>query len=159
MLATDVMRTSFATIKPGAAVLDAVQLLLETDQRGLPVIGDDGELVGIISEGDFLHRNELDISPPSGNWLESLLGIAENNPERRRMQALQVGALMSPTPVSVGVDATVDDVVAQMDIYNIAQVPVVTGGAVIGIVSRRDLLAALATRLSNEIVETTGARP
>jgi CBS domain-containing protein len=159
MLATDVMRTSFATIKPGATVLDAVQLLLETDQRGLPVIGDDGELVGIISEGDFLHRNELGISPPSGNWLESLLGIAENNPERRRMRALQVGALMSPTPVSVGVDATVDDVVAQMDLYNIAQVPVVSGGAVIGIVSRRDLLAALAARLSNEIVETTGARP
>src|SRR5260364_153205 len=75
MLATDVMRSSFATIKPTANVLDAVQLLLETDQRGLPVINDDGDLVGMISEGDFLHRDELGVNPPFGNWLESLLGI------------------------------------------------------------------------------------
>lgn len=147
MLATDVMRRSFATIKPTAAVLDAVKLLLETDQRGLPVIDDNGDLVGVVSEGDFLHRDELGIRPPSGNWLEALLGIEENNPERERMRTLRVGALMSPSPITVDIDASVDDVVAQMDIYNVAQVPVVSAGAVIGIVSRRELLAALARRL------------
>ena len=99
MLATDVMRSSFATIKPTAAVLDAVQLLLETAQRGLPVINDDGDLVGMISEGDFLHRNELGVNPPSGNWLESLLGIAENTPERERMRSLRVATLMSSAPI------------------------------------------------------------
>ena len=67
MLATDVMRSSFATIKPTATVLNAVQLLLETDQRGLPVIDDAGALIGMVSEGNFLHRDELGISPPSGN--------------------------------------------------------------------------------------------
>ena len=49
MLATDVMRSSFATIKPSATVLNAVELLLETDQRGLPVIDDAGDLVGMVS--------------------------------------------------------------------------------------------------------------
>src|SRR4249919_1164928 len=86
MNASDAMRRSFATIKPDAPLLDAAHLLIETNQRGLPVI-DDGALVGVISEGDFLHRTELDIRPPRGNWLEELLGIEEGTPARRRMQA------------------------------------------------------------------------
>ncbi|MGY4567167.1 CBS domain-containing protein [Bradyrhizobium sp. USDA 3256] len=156
MLATDVMRSSFATIKPTATVLDAVQLLLETDQRGLPVIDDAGDLVGMVTEGDFLHRDELGISPPSGNWLESLLGIAENTPERERMRTLSVGSLMSSSPIAVGANASIEDVVAQMDVYDIAQVPVVCAGTVVGIVSRRELLAALALRLRQAVKPNTG---
>uniref|UniRef100_A0ABS3MNH0 CBS domain-containing protein n=2 Tax=Bradyrhizobium quebecense TaxID=2748629 RepID=A0ABS3MNH0_9BRAD len=156
MLATDVMRSSFATIKPTATVLNAVQLLLETDQRGLPVIDDAGALIGMVSEGDFLHRDELGISPPSGNWLESLLGIAENTPERERMRTLRVGSLMSSSPITVDVEASIEDVVAQMDIYDVAQVPVVCAGAVVGIVSRRELLAALARRLREAEKASTG---
>jgi CBS domain-containing protein len=156
MLATDVMRSSFATIKPAATVLDAVQLLLETDQRGLPVIDDAGDLVGMISEGDFLHRDELGISPPSGNWLESLLGIAENTPERERMRTLRVDALMSSSPITVGVDASIEDVVAQMDLYDVSQIPVICAGAVVGIVSRRELLSALALRLRETEKASTG---
>lgn len=164
MLATDVMRTSFATIKPTSSVLDAVQLLLETDQRGLPVVNDDGTLVGMVSEGDFLHRSELGISPPSGNWLELLLGTDEDNPTRARMHTLQVSTLMSPIPITADVDASLDDIVAQMDIHHIAQVPVVSAGVIVGIVSRRELLAALAGRLRGQVTsESTGtasdARP
>ncbi|QOZ28501.1 CBS domain-containing protein [Bradyrhizobium sp. CCBAU 51753] len=157
MLATDVMRSSFATIKPTDTVLNAVQLLLETDQRGLPVIDDAGDLVGVVSEGDFLHRDELGISPPSGNWLESLLGIAENTPERERMRTLRVGTLMSSSPITVGAEASLEDVVAQMDIYDVAQVPVICAGTVVGIVSRRELLAALAIRLRETEKASTGA--
>lgn len=53
-------------------------LLLETNQRGLPVIDGEGMLVGVISEGDFLHRAEVGIEPPPGNWLEEMLGIKED---------------------------------------------------------------------------------
>ena len=150
MLATDIMRKSFATIKSTASVLDAVRLLLETDQRGLPVINDSGDLIGIVSEGDLLHRDELGISAPKVNWLEAVLGIEENNPERARMRTLQVEALMSTSPVKVDSDASVDDVVAQMDLHNIGQVPVVSAGIVIGIVSRKELLVALERRLSQQ---------
>ena len=157
MLATDVMRTSFATVKVTTTVRDAVQLLLETDQRGLPVVDDEGQLVGMVSEGDFLHRDELGISPPAGNWLEAFFAIDENSPERKRMHTLNVGAMMSPSPISVGIDASIDDVVSQMDVYDIAQVPVVNAGAVVGIVSRRELLAALSLRLSQaDAKEHTG---
>ena len=156
MLATDVMRSSFASIKPTATVLKAVELLLENDQRGLPVINNTGELVSMVTEDDIINSDELGISPPSGNWLESLLGIAENTPERERMRTLRVGSLMSSSPITVDVEASIEDVVAQMDIYDVAQVPVICAGTVVGIVSRRELLAALAIRLKEAEKASTG---
>lgn len=149
MNVSDVMRRSFATIKPDAPLLDAVQLLMETNQRGLPVVDRDGMLVGVVSEGDFLHRTELNISPPPGNWLEELLGIEEDTPARRRMRARLVREVMMPDPVCVDDEASLDEVVALMDARHVAQLPVVCGGSVVGIVSRVELLAAVANALSS----------
>jgi CBS domain-containing protein len=149
MNVSDVMRRSFATIKPDAPLMDAVQLLMETNQRGLPVVDRDGMLVGVVSEGDFLHRTELNISPPPGNWLEELLGIEEDTPARRRMRARLVREVMMPDPVCVDDEASLDEVVALMDARHVAQLPVVCGGSVVGIVSRVELLAAVANALSS----------
>jgi CBS domain-containing protein len=148
MLATDVMRTSFATVKPNTSLIDAARLLLQTNQRGLPVLNDDGRLVGIVSEGDLLHRDELGVSPPAVNWLEALLGIEEGGPARERMRSLRVSTIMTPEPVCVEEDATVDDVVAEMDRWRVAQLPVVCDGKVIGIISRVELITALEHSLS-----------
>ncbi len=149
MNVSDVMRRSFATIKPDALLLDAAHLLQETNQRGLPVIDDEGTLVGVISEGDFLHRTELDVSPPPGNWLEGLLAIEEDTPARRRMCARSVHEVMTRNPVCVDDEASLDEVVALMDARHIAQLPVVCGGSVVGVVSRVELLAAVARALGS----------
>jgi CBS domain-containing protein len=150
MLATDVMRTWFATIKPNAPLLEAVHLLLETSQRGLPVIDDDGSLVGIISEGDFLHRQELGVTGPAGFLLELMLGRAEGHHMRERTHALRVDAVMTRDPVRVDETATVDDVVTRMDAHQISQVLVVRGGKLLGIVGRTQLLVALERCLSRQ---------
>lgn len=144
MNVSDVMRRSFATIKPDAGLLDAAHLLLETNQRGLPVVDQGGTLLGIISEGDFMHRSELDVSAPIRTWLEELLGIEKDTPARRRMCASQVRDVMSRDPVCVDEESAFDDVVALMDERHIAQLPVVCGGAVVGVISRVELLAAVA---------------
>ena len=149
MKVSDIMRRSFATIKPDALLLDAAHLLLETNQRGLPVIDHEGRLVGVISEGDFLHRTELDISPPPGNWLEELLGIEEDTPARRRMRARLVREVMTREPVCVDDEASLDEVVALMDARHIGQLPVICGGSVVGVVSRVELLDAVARALGS----------
>src|SRR5450756_2495201 len=147
MNVSDVMRRSFATINPDAPLMDAAHLLMETNQRGLPVIDREGTLVGIVSEGDFLHRNELDISPPPGNWLEELVGIEEDTPARRRMRARLVREVMTRDPTCVDDEASLDEVVTLMDARHIAQLPVVCGDTVVGVVSRFELLAAVANAL------------
>jgi len=149
MNVADIMRRSFATIKPDAPVLDAEHLLLETNQRGLPVVDQEGSLVGIISEGDFVHRSELDIGAPPGNWLEELLGIEEDTPARRRMSASLVHEVMTHDPVCVDAERALDEIVALMDTRHIAQLPVVCGGTVVGVIGRVELLAAVARALSS----------
>src|SRR5262245_63698710 len=151
MRATDVMRSSFATVKACTSVLEAARLLLETNRRGLPVLDDGGELVGIISEGDLLHRDELGVRPPAGNWLEKILGIEEDNLARERMRALRVGTIMTPDPVCVDEDAAVDDVIVAMDLRNVGQVPVVSAGKVIGMISRFELISALERSMSESV--------
>ncbi|WP_225162978.1 CBS domain-containing protein [Bradyrhizobium sp. BRP56] len=148
MFALDVMRTSFATIKPGAPLLDAVRLLLETGQRGLPVLDGSGALVGVISEGDFLHRRELGVHWPEGFWLEWLLSREEGRLVRERTRALSVDAVMSRKPVCVDECATVDEIVAEMDKHQILQVMVLRDTRVVGIVGRAQLLLALERILS-----------
>jgi CBS domain-containing protein len=149
MNVTDIMRSRFATIKPDAPLLEDAHLLMETNQRGLPVVDHEGSLVGMISEGDFMHRSELDIGAPAGNWLEELLGIEEDTPARRRMCASLVREVMTHDPVCVDGESAPDEVVALMDARHVAQLPVVCGGSVIGVISRVEVLAAVARVLGS----------
>lgn len=158
MRATDVMRTSFETVTPDTPLIEAVRLLMKTNQRGLPVLDDDGNLAGIISEGDLLHRDEFGVSPPSGNWIEAMLGIREDGPARERMRALRVAAIMTLNPAGVDEDATVDDVIAAMDQRRVAQLPVVCAGKVIGMISRFELMSALERSLTRKDAEIAAAR-
>jgi CBS domain-containing protein len=157
MRAIDVMRTSFETVTPETPLIEAVRLLLKTNQRGLPVLDEDGHLMGIISEGDLLHRDELGVSPPAGNWIEAMLGIREDGPARERMRALRVAAIMTRNPVCVDEDAAVDDVIVAMDQRRVAQLPVVCAGKVIGMISRFELMGALERSLARKDVDVVAA--
>lgn len=157
MRASEVMLSSFATVKPSTPLIDAVRLLVETNQRGLPVVDNDGNLVGIISEGDLLHRDELGVKPHAGNWLEQIVGIEERTPARERMRSLSVGVIMTPEPVCVDKDATIDDVVNAMDSREVGQIPVVSAGKVIGIINRFQLISILERSLSRTEGKTESA--
>ncbi len=146
MNASDIMRRSIATVSPTSALLDAARLLLETNQRALPVL-DGGRLVGIISEGDFLHRVELGIEAPARGWLQSLFG-ASSRAYRARIGALQVALVMTKNPICIEEEASVDEAVAMMDQRGISQLPVTCGGILVGLISRTELLAAVERSLS-----------
>ncbi|MET4177298.1 CBS domain-containing protein [Bradyrhizobium sp. LA6.1] len=149
MRASDIMRTSFATVRPEAPLLEALHLLLETNQRGLPVLDHGGVLVGIIAEGDFLHRRELGVDYPEGFWLEWLLGRQEGEVARERTRGLKVEEVMSHRPVCVDENATIDAVVKEMDMHQISQVLALRNGQVVGIVGRVQMLTALESCLRN----------
>lgn len=155
MNASDVMRTSFVSIKPTASLLEAAQLLLETNQRALPVMANDDELVGILSEGDFLHRDELGVSRPEDDWLTYMLGLEDNSSSRRRMSALRVEEVMTKNPLCIHEEASMDEVIKQMDAGRISQLPVVCGSIVVGMISRVELLKAIERQLR----ETEPAAP
>lgn len=147
MRACDVMRSSFATVKPETSILDAARLLLQNNQRCLPVCDKDQNLLGVLSEGDLLHRDELAIRATSKSWLGSLLASSAEDLSQNKADGLSVDNVMSTDAVCVDEEASLDEIVGQMDRHRIAQVLVVCGSKVIGIVSRFELIAALERKL------------
>jgi CBS domain-containing protein len=85
MRAIDVMIRDVATVHPDTDVADAIKLMAEHDVSGLPVIAADGQLAGMLSEGDLIHRVEIGTEKHRPAWLESVTGastLAVSSPNR-----------------------------------------------------------------------------
>lgn len=76
MKAVDVMSSRVISVTPAAAVKTAIPIMLQNHISGLPVIDEAGQLVGIVSEGDFLRRTETDTERQRPDWLDSFRGPA-----------------------------------------------------------------------------------
>jgi CBS domain-containing protein len=143
MKAKDVLISPVLSVEPNASVLQAVQLMLARRVSGLPVIDKDGRLVGIITEGDFLRRAETGIQRRRAR-LEFLVGPGKLAQEYVQSHARKVDEAMTPDPVTVTENTPLTEVVRLMEKHQIKRLPVVRGSAVVGIVSRANLVHALA---------------
>jgi len=142
MHAKDVMTTNVATASSGSSVRQAVRLMLEKGVSGLPVINNDARLVGIISEGDLLRRTEL-----GNSEYATAIGPAAAKLDRdfAKAHSGNVAEVMTANPVTVAEDAPLGRVAALMEEHGIKRVPVMRKGKLVGIVSRADILRAIAT--------------
>ncbi|HXP04709.1 MAG TPA: CBS domain-containing protein [Stellaceae bacterium] len=146
MRAMDVMTTDVITVDPNTTVQDLAKLLAERGISGAPVVDSGGALVGVVSEGDLLHRAEI--------------GTAHRHRERRRSWWLDhfasdlardyvkshgrtVRDLMTHDVVTVTEDTELADVAALLEARRIKRVPVVRDGKVVGIISRANIVRAV----------------
>ena len=111
MKAKDVMTSPVLSIDPDSSVLQAVQVMLQRHISGLPVLDREGRLVGMITEGDFLRRAETGTQRRRPRWLEYLVGPGWLADEYARSHGRKVHEVMTADPISVGEDATLEDVV------------------------------------------------
>src|SRR6516165_2215652 len=142
MKASDVMTRDVITVERETSVADVIRLMLENNVSGLPVL-DDGKVVGILTEGDLLRRSETGTEKQRPRWLEMLMGPGRMAGEYVRTHGRKVEAIMTTDLISVTGDTPLDEVVGLMERRRIKRVPVVEGDALIGIVSRADLLRSL----------------
>ncbi|HEY3908257.1 MAG TPA: CBS domain-containing protein [Stellaceae bacterium] len=147
MLASDVMTRDIVSIGPGAPIREALRLMLDRKISGLPVVDGAGKLVGILTEGDLLHRSEIATERHRWHWLEFVMGPARMAEEYVKTHGRVIEELMTREVVTVGGDTPLGEIVALMERRRIKRVPVIDGDALVGIVSRADLLAALARAL------------
>ena len=150
MKVRDVMTSPVVSIAPDSTVLEAVRIMLLRHISGLPVIEKGGELVGMVTEGDFLRRAETGTQRRRPRWLEYLLGPGRLADEYTRSHGRKVHEIMTFGALSVTEDTPLDEVVQLMEKRRIKRLPVVRGTAVVGIVSRANLVHALA-RLAREV--------
>ncbi len=144
MKAADIMTRPVITIEASAPIADAVRAMLEHRISGLPVADKAGALVGMVTEGDFLRREEIGTEVQRPRWLEFILGPGRSATDYVRSHARKVEEVMTSDVVSVTEDTPLEDVVTLMEMRHIKRVPVVKGRKVVGIVSRANLLRALA---------------
>ncbi|MEN9708726.1 MAG: hypothetical protein RIQ68_1134 [Pseudomonadota bacterium] len=142
MEARQVMTSPILTISPGATVRQAIEMMLERRVSGLPVVDEIGQLVGIISEGDLLHRSELGTEKHRSKWLDFLLGPGRSASDYVQSHSRRVADVMTTDIVTVQETTPLEDVVKLMEKRRIKRVPVVRDGGVSGIVTRSDLLRA-----------------
>ncbi|MDE5456361.1 CBS domain-containing protein [Bradyrhizobium sp. CSA112] len=152
MRAHQIMTRSVITIAPDATILEAANTMLRHHVSGLPVIDAAGQLVGIVSEGDFIRRNEIGTQRKRGRWLKVLLGDSAVDYVRERGR--RVSDVMASDPITVTEDATVEEIVNVMETNDIKRLPVMKGDKLVGIVSRANLMQAVAS-LAHEIPDPT----
>ena len=142
MRVADIMTHPVITIGPDAPIHEAARLMAERGVSGLPVVDDHGDLVGIISDGDLVVRPRPRQQRP---WWRLFFADAEQLArEYQKAVGTLVGEVMTRSVVSVAPDLHVALVALLIDRRGIRRVPVVADGQVVGIVSRADLVRALA---------------
>lgn len=146
MHAADIMTRDPATVRVDAPLSEAVQLMLDRRISGLPVIGSDGRLVGMLTESDLLQRAETETERHAG-WLRAFFTPGRLAEDFVHSHGRRVGEVMTPDVVGVAESTPLAEVVALMRDRRVRRLPVLRDDRLVGIVSRVDLIRALAAVL------------
>jgi len=143
MQAKDVMTRNVISVEPDSTVLQAARLMLLHHISGLPVIDQAGKLVGVLSEGDFLRRQETRTEKRRSRWLEFLMGPGRTAAEYTHSHGSKVSEVMTEEVQTVGEDTPLEEIVELMERHRIKRVPVLRANKVVGIVTRSNLMHAM----------------
>lgn len=156
MQVRDVMTHNVISVRADGSILTAVRLMLQNHISGLPVVDLDGALAGIVTEGDFLRRGEIGTTRRRPKWLEFLVGPGRLADEYVHSSGRKIAEVMTPDPYTVAEDDSLQAVVELMERRRIKRLPVVRNGHVVGIISRANLLHALASLVGDPAAEAAG---
>jgi len=157
MKAKDIMTTPVVAIGPDTPVTEIAGLLFRRHISGVPVV-EDGRVVGLVSEGDLLRRHEIgtDGSPVKRSWWDRLI---QNDPALAayvKSHASYARDIMSRDVVSVEEETPVAEIASLFEMRKIRRVPVLRHKKLVGIVSRANLVQALA--VTTKAVDTHDTR-
>jgi len=154
MRAHQIMTRPVITITPETTIVEAANTMLQRHVSGLPVVDAAGKLVGIVSEGDFIRRSEIGTQRKRGRFLKFILGPGKAATDFVHEHGRKVAEIMTPEPLTISEDTTLEEIVQLMEKNNVKRLPVTRGEKVVGIVSRANLLQAVAS-LAREIPDPT----
>src|SRR5215472_14094207 len=145
MRARDVMVRAVATTTPETTVEKVARLMINLRISGVPVLDKNGQLAGIVTEGDMLRRAETGTERQRSRWSEWFSANSRLAAEYIKSHARRVEDIMTREVVSVEELASLGEIADLMETKRIKRVPVVHNGKIVGIVSRADLLQVLAS--------------
>ena len=147
LTAAEIMKSEVVTIREDASVQELAKLLARKKISGVPVVDDQNRVVGIVSEGDLVSQ-DADIHFPHyiellGNiiYLESVKKYEER---LEKAAASSVSEIMTTEVISVQKDASIEEVATLMTDKEVNRLPVVDGDILVGIITRADVVRAMA---------------
>jgi CBS domain-containing protein len=144
MKAKDVMTADVLTVTEDTSILEAIRLMLQRRISGLPVVDTSGALVGMVTEGDLLRRVEIGTERHRARWIAFLTGPGRQADEYTQAHGRKVRDVMTRDVHTVPEHATLNDALDSMERYRVKRVPVMRGHKMIGLITRSNLLRAIA---------------
>jgi CBS domain-containing protein len=154
MRAHQIMTRPVITVTPETTIVEAANTMLQRHISGLPVVDAAGKLIGIISEGDFIRRSEIGTQRKRGRFLRFILGPGKEATDFVHEQGRKIAEIMTPEPLTINEDTDLEEIVELMEKNNVKRLPVTRGDKLVGIVSRSNLLQAVAS-LARQIPDPT----
>jgi len=147
MLAREIMNKNVVTVQEEATIEEVAGILTDNNVSGAPVVNKEGKLVGIVTEEDLLHKKTNPRVPGFLNILGAFIyisGVERYREDLKKLAATKVFEIMTTEVVTVGGDAEIEQVAALMVDHDIKRLPVVENDALIGIISRADIVRTIA---------------
>jgi CBS domain-containing protein len=154
MRAHQIMTRPVITVSPDTTILEAANLMLQRHISGLPVVDAAGKLVGIVSESDFIRRSEIGTQRKRNRLLNFILGPGQAATDFVHEHGGKIAEIMTPEPVTITEDTSLEAIVTLMEKNRLKRLPVIRNDRVVGIVSRANLLQAVAS-LARQIPDPT----
>jgi CBS domain-containing protein len=148
------MTRKVISVRPDTSIAAAANIMLQQHIGGLPVVSETGKLAGIISEGDFVRRSEIGTQRKRGRWLRILVGPGRAATDFVHEQGRKVNEIMTPEPLTVTDDIPLEEIVKMMEKNHVKRLPVLRGSKLVGIVTRANLLQAVAD-LARDVPDPT----
>jgi CBS domain-containing protein len=149
MQAIDIMTTEVIAVDENATVPAVAKLLAERGISAVPVVDKNNRVIGMVSEGDLLHRAETGTERRRSWWLEMMASTNQLAGDYIKSHSGNVKDVMTRNVLSVTETTPVADIALLLETNRIKRVPVVRDGQLVGIVSRANLVRALAMTISH----------
>ena len=144
--AKDLMTREVLTVHVDTEIVNAAKLMLDKHLSGLPVVDDEGRLKGIICQSDLMAQQRKIPLPSFFILLDSPIPLTSQKnieAELKKMAAIKVSEAMTPDPVTVDPETSVEDIATLMVKHNIHTLPVLERGWLVGIIGKEDILRIL----------------
>jgi CBS domain-containing protein len=152
MQVKDAMSKGVIGVRESADLFDAVETMLAANVSGIFAFNAEGSLVGIVSEGDLLHRTELGSAQRRSRWLDLFLSGGSAARDFAHAHGRTVADVMTRFIVSISEDAEIAEAIDIMTERHFKRLPVVRGDQVVGVIARSDILRALHRAQAAQVV-------
>jgi len=143
--AKDIMTKELITVSPTTEITKAAGILLEKGINGVPVV-DSGRLVGILCQSDLIAQQKSLPIPSIFTFLDGFIPLPSGKRFEKALQkiaATTVADSMTPDPVTVQPETSIEEIASLMVDKNLHTLPVVEGGELVGIIGKEDVLRTL----------------